>query len=181
MIKFKGFKGTGRLVKAIDDYDRRVLNVLLDEFERTAISITGRTKQLISRPYPEGAVDTGILKNSYTYQKREMPNGFRFRIGTNVHYAPPVEYGTRPHFPPLGDETKGLVFWALRHMRSRPGARPVFERPKGKDAELKRARSIAFLVARKISKVGTHPRPHLRPAFIEGKRALANRLGSIFR
>ena len=40
-----------------------------------------------------GSVDTGRLQNSITGQS----SGLIGTVGTNVHYASHVEYGTRPH------------------------------------------------------------------------------------
>lgn len=58
-----------------------------------------------------------------------------------------VEYGTRPHFPPI----QAIRKWI--------DVKPVLPRPmKGK---LPTKDQLAFLIARKISKVGTRPKPFL--------------------
>lgn len=58
-----------------------------------------------------------------------------------------VEYGTRPHFPPI----QAIRKWI--------DVKPILPRPmKGK---LPTKDQLAFLIARKISKVGTRPKPFL--------------------
>ena len=58
-----------------------------------------------------------------------------------------IEYGTRPHFPPI----QAIRKWI--------DVKPVLPRPiKGK---LPTRDKLAFLIARKISRVGTRPKPFL--------------------
>lgn len=58
-----------------------------------------------------------------------------------------IEYGTRPHFPPI----QAIRKWI--------DVKPVLPRPmKGK---LPTKDQLAFLIARKISRVGTRPKPFL--------------------
>jgi HK97 gp10 family phage protein len=80
--------------------------------------------------------DTGRLKNSITIDDTKT---LERRVGTNVKYAKPVEFGTRPHFPPV----ESLNPWARRH---------------GKNA---------WGVALKIAAVGTKPQPFMNPAIDE--------------
>lgn len=79
----------------------------------------------------ETPVDTGRLRASITHKVEP----FRAIVGTNVSYAPHVEFGTRPHFPPLA----ALQPWARRH-----GFPP--------------GRQGAFLVALAIARRGTRAR-----------------------
>ena len=79
--------------------------------------------------------------------------------------------GTRPHFPPLGNENTGLMRWVIRHMGAAKGKTPVFGKVKKTD-RVDKAKSIAFAIAKKIAKYGTPPKPFLRPAFIQAKQKL---------
>lgn len=56
-------------------------------------------------------VDTGRLRASITPQVRQRWTHIEGVVGSNVKYAPYVELGTRPHFPPPG----ALATWARRH------------------------------------------------------------------
>ena len=87
-------------------------------------------------------VDTGRLRQSIASEIQTT----KARIGSNLTYAPFVEFGTRPHFPPLA----AMQPWAVRHGF-----------PTGRQG--------AFLVARAISIHGTKPRPYLFPALEENK------------
>ena len=91
---------------------------------RSVILLEGEVKK-------ETPVDTGRLRSSVTHKVEP----FRALVGTNVHYAPHVEFGTRPHWPPLA----ALQPWARRH-----GFPP--------------GRQGAFLVARAIARRGTRAR-----------------------
>lgn len=59
-----------------------------------------------------------------------------------------VEYGTRPHFPPI----EAIKKWIK--------VKPILPRPL-KNGKLPTENQLAFLIARKISKVGTKPQPFL--------------------
>ena len=134
-----------------------------------------RAKKYLSRPYPQGAIDTDQLRSNITYVKVKDSENIVYRTGTNVEHAPYIEKGTKPHFPPLGDENEGLIRWVIRHMRARAGATPVFSGGKSKD-RLAIARQIALNIAWKIYHHGTPPKPFLRPAFTEAKRKLIHDL-----
>lgn len=56
----------------------------------------------------EAPKDTGRLTNSIG---TETPNDRVRSIGSNLDYAPHVEFGTKPHYPPLN----ALWKWAKRH------------------------------------------------------------------
>jgi len=68
-------------------------------------------------------------------------------IATPVKYGQPVEYGTRPHFPPV----KTIQFWV--------------EKKLGYTG--KQAKSVAFLIARAISRRGTQAREPFGRGFEE--------------
>lgn len=120
----------------------------LDELRRKLNS--GRVEGPIERFLDRGAifiqsraraaapVDTGRLRNSIAV---DSPDNRHREIGTNVDYAPYVEFGTRPHWPPVG----AVAPWARRH-----GMEP-------------------FMVARAISRSGTKAQPFMRPAATEGE------------
>lgn len=90
----------------------------------------------------EAPVDTGTLRSSIQTTFRK--NGMEAEIGSDKAYAPFIEFGTSPHFPP----PSALEAWAERH---------GFER------------GFAFAIAKKISEKGTRPQPFLIPAFEKEK------------
>jgi hypothetical protein len=72
------------------------------------------------------------------------------RVFDPVAYALPVELGSRPHFPPIPP----IALWVRRKLGI---------------SDEREARSVAFLIARKISRVGTKPRLFFKRGFEAGK------------
>jgi hypothetical protein len=72
------------------------------------------------------------------------------RVYDAVSYALPVELGSRPHFPPIAP----IALWVRRKLGI---------------SDEREARSVAFLIARKISRVGTKPRLFFKRGFEAGK------------
>lgn len=150
-------QGANEVLKELNNITEKNIQKLNNDIKNAAIYCMGEAKRNVSRPYPQGAVDTGQLMNSITIEERIGENQINYLIGTNVNYAPYVEYGTRPHFPPV----QALMEWVKRHAR---GSKSLF----GKDD----TRKVAYAIAFTISKRGTTPRPFLRPAFILAKNKL---------
>jgi len=86
----------------------------------------------------EDAYDTGALYDSIGVSI--SPKGLSVAVGSTSKYAPFVEFGTRPHFPPLDPIRKWCASRGLPE-------------------------SAAFPIAKKISERGTPARPFLYPAF----------------
>lgn len=88
-----------------------------------------------------GGVNTGRLRASITPEVRSGTDTVEGIVGSNVTYAPFVEFDTRPHWPPIA----ALRVWAERHHAN------------------------AFLVARAISRHGTIGKHYLQKAFDANK------------
>lgn len=113
------------LDEALRKLDPRMVDRPCRNFlERGSILVQNEARRL-------APVDTGQLRASI-----DRDVGAREAvIGTNEDYAPYVEKGTRPHFPPVG----AVAGWARRH-----GMEP-------------------YAVARAIARAGTRPQPFLEP------------------
>lgn len=98
-------------------------------------------------------VDEGLLRASITHQVADAGDEIVGQIGTNVSYAAAVEFGTKPHFPPIS----ALAGWVMRHKMA--------------DTEAE-ARSIAFLIARKHARQGTVAQPYLSPGLVAAKNGV---------
>ena len=91
---------------------------------------------------PSSISDTGFLLRSGTPPEWIEPN--MLQIEYNAPYAMYVEYGTGPHpVPP-----QVLIGWVRRKL----------------GIKSKKAASVAWAIANKISKQGTQPKPFLRTA-----------------
>lgn len=88
----------------------------------------------IKRLTPEGAGPIHLRDTIFPKMEVRGDSVWGF-VGTPAIYGEPVEFGTRPHFPPV----KAIQHWVEKKLRI-----------SGKDA-----RSVAFLIARAISRRGT--------------------------
>lgn len=95
-------------------------------------------------------VDTGRLRASITPEIRPHGNTVLGVVGSNLAYAPYVELGTRPHWPPPG----ALAVWARRHGVSE------------------------FLVRRAIGRRGTKAHKYLERALTENASRIVRLIGT---
>jgi hypothetical protein len=80
-------------------------------------------------------VASGLLAGGITHVEDVSDTGVIGTVFSSSPYAEAVELGTKPHFPPIAP----LVDWVIQKL----------------GVPEKDARGVAFLVARKISRVGT--------------------------
>ncbi len=97
----------------------------------------------------------GTLAKGFMRDVRGEPWGARAVVFNAVTYAQPVEYGSRPHFPPLAP----LVLWAQRKLQLGP----------------KDARRAAHAIARSIARRGTRPARMLTKALDQKRDAVIAR------
>lgn len=116
---------------------------LLNAMRSVTLEVQRRAKQ-------NAPVDTGRLRASIIPDVVTRGNVVRGIVGSNVVYAPFMEFGTKPHWPPLA----ALEVWARRHHTS------------------------AFVVARAIATRGIRARRFLRDAFDDVKGAIRGRIES---
>lgn len=105
----------------------------VDAMKQAALLVEGDAKRL-------APVDTGHLRASITSEVRvggSQGKDVIGVIGSNVKYAPYMELGTKPHFPPPA----ALAVWARRHGLN------------------------AFVVARSIAAKGLKARRYLQGSF----------------
>lgn len=96
-------------------------------------------------------VDTGQLKSSLIADVKVQSNVVMGVVGSNKSYAPYVELGTKPHFPPLA----ALEVWAKRHG------------------------TTAVAVAKGIAAHGTKPKRYLQNAFDSNLDAIKKLIGDV--
>jgi hypothetical protein len=115
------------------------LRALAPEFTKNAVNATALLIQSRAKANvtDNQTIDTGRLRSSIKIE--EYANGFARKVGSDLKYAPSIEYGSRPHFPPLAP----IREWCRRH-----GI------PESK----------AYPIALAISKRGTPAMPFLEPA-----------------
>ncbi len=92
---------------------------------------------------PVGA--TGKARQSIMAEVRS--DGMGGRVYSNLIYMPPLEFGTRPHFPPPA----ALAYWAQRKLRVSAADAP----------------GVGFAIARKIAARGTPAREMFKRALTD--------------
>ena len=115
-------------------------------------------------------VDTGKLKASILPEIRTMGETVQGVVGSNLQYAAAVEFGSRPHWPPV----MALAGWVHRKGlagkfsgRSAAGERSITEL------------YIAQMIVLKIAAKGTKAQPYLQPAFDKARPAIVRRIGEV--
>lgn len=110
--------------------------IAAQELERAAWESELLLEREVKELTPVGIGGGGGLKGSIAAREpKRLADGVIGVVGTPLNYAVPVELGTKPHFPPV----QPLADWARQKLGVDPGE----------------ARSVGFLIARKISKKGT--------------------------
>lgn len=117
---------------------------MVDGIRRAASLVTRDAKLIVP-------VDSGRLKSSITPDVRVKGKTVIGVVGSNKNYAPYVELGTKPHWPPLD----ALKVWAARHG------------------------TTAYVVARGIAKKGTKPYKYLQGAYDKNKDTIVKMIGKV--
>ena len=105
-------------------------------------------------------IASGSLMSSITEIVRRLTDQLIGEAGTNLTYAKYVHGGTRPHWPPPGP----IERWVA--LKARRGVMDV-----GRSIK-----SVAFLIARAISRYGTKAQPFLEYALNLNQRAMVDRV-----
>lgn len=130
--------------------ERRVKSLwgtdMLQGMRNVTMAVSREAK--INAPVDTGRLRASILPDVITPDEHRVVGV----VGSNVEYAPFMEFGTRPHWPPIA----ALQVWAERHGTS------------------------AFLVARAIAQRGLAPRRFLQNAFDRVKDQVGPIISGVF-
>lgn len=140
-----------KLIKNIKGWQTETRRRIIDELKVSGLVIEGDAKRRIDA---NGTTNLGRLKTSIG--RKTMNGGLTQVVGSGLKYAPHVEFGTRPHFPPLAP----IKAWAKRKLNNEKAAWPV---------------------AKKISEKGTKPQPFLFPAYEAERPKLIENLKRILK
>lgn len=135
-------------VRGLKELQRKTEQMVADLHGVPILNAMRDSTLLVQRKAKQNSpVDTGRLRASILPEIRSSENEVLGVVGSNVVYAPYMELGTRPHWPPIS----AVEVWASRHGMS------------------------AFLVARAIAQKGTKPRKFLERAFLDSEAAINRR------
>lgn len=139
-------RGQQELIHKINNVSSLAKKDVIEAMNNTVTHYQEQIREVMTHPIPDYApIDTGKLRDSFIVTNATETKPIA-RVGTDLvpHHAYDIEYGTRPHFPPITP----LVAWAKRkwHLSD------------------KDATGSAFGIARKIAQRGTPARPFFRMA-----------------
>lgn len=133
----------------------------MDEVERELMRIGLEVERHAANYLDDNKINVdGDLKKSLTHEVDRFLNLIRLKVGAGARHAPYVHFGTRPHWPPRAP----LVRWAKKKFGLT-------------DPDAKR---VGYLVARKISREGTEPKPFLDYAIGKVESRIAERVQTAF-
>jgi HK97 gp10 family phage protein len=133
--------GMQKLLKDLKVIEKNVIKAVDAGIWETAQDIRDDAVRNITN---NKSVFTGELRRSIDVKKQ----GDKVLVGALSEKVPIsrfVEYGTKPHFPPFGEDSP-LYAW----VKAKIGGN---------------VKQMTFMIARKISKVGTTGKPFLGPAY----------------
>jgi len=138
--------GDKELLKNIALLGRYFPEFLADANRETAENVKANAQRNLK---DIDAYDTGTLYNSVAVA--EARNGLIMAVGTAAAHGPFIEFGTRPHFPPVS----AIAAWCKRK------GIPI---------------TAAFPIARAIARRGLPERPWLYPALLAERPNYAQRI-----
>lgn len=130
-------RGQEALIKKIENISSLAKVDVIDAMNATGI----HTRNMLQEETKsQNAIATGKYRDSW---KLDMASNEKAetRVYTELkpHYAPDIEFGTRPHFPPVAP----LQEWAIKKLHVSQGE----------------SRRVGFAIARAIARRGTKARP----------------------
>jgi len=133
-------KGTEQVIRNLGKIKTQTFNRIVTacQFMQAKVVNDARAKA----PVHLTTLRQSILPGEITVTKNDV----MAKVVANVSYAAAVEFGARPHFPPVD----ALKDWAAKKLGDE---------------------NLAFVVARKISEKGTPPQPFLGPALLKNQAA----------
>jgi len=125
--------------------------MVMAELTRTLVGTSAMVQAQIVHKLPRGAT-SHLAQSVGMVGPIVTNNSAQTLIGSSLIYAAPVELGTKPHMPPIAP----LVDWVTAVLG--------IEEPE--------AKTVAFKIARKISKKGTKGNFAYRDAFEQSQAAV---------
>lgn len=167
VVEITGFE---ELLGDLDEFgrlDERVWFPVHDAISDAVQQVEGAAKDNLLK---NGSVAFGHLRASIGSEVQISRTAIEGVVGTNlgsgkVGYAQPVEFGTRPHWPPL----QPLIEWV--RVKQLAGSYSVKTRRRlgSRALQAQQDQALARAVQVKIARHGTQARPFFWPA-IEAKR-----------
>lgn len=185
-ISFK-VEGLDKMIAALDKMADKVEKQVVLEFNAAALNIQSNAKK-------NAPVNIGNLRNSIQLVASQENNVLTYTVGTNVSYAPYIEFGTGGKVSvPNGyadfamqfkgkkggkfmDMVKALAEWVKRKGIIGTYSVKTQRRTGNRDKNAKQDMSVAYAIAITILRNGLRPQPFLIPAFESEKGKLKTKI-----
>lgn len=138
-------KGTKQVIKNLDKIERRMFERIVEACQKVQARVVNDARS--QAPVFLTTLRQSILPGDISVSRSNV----EAKVVANVDYASFVEFGTRPHFPPVD----ALRDWAAKKLGDE---------------------NAAFLVARAIGQRGTPARPYLGPALLKNQTTFRNEI-----
>jgi len=138
MAKEVEIRGGQQVIKNLNKISERMFSRIVDACQRVQAQVVNDARA--AAPVYLTTLRQSILPGDINVSRTDV----QAKVTANVKYASYVEFGARPHWPPV-DALKG---WAAKKLGDE---------------------SLAFVVARAISRRGTPPQPYLGPALLKNQ------------
>lgn len=165
-------EGLDKVLERLDNLPNEVRKRAADIINQTALGIESEAKRNLTRR----AQDLGVARSSIRVAKRATPKdleaitsfGNQKTRNDGFSYVLAIEFGARPHFPPVKAVTgqkENLDFWVDRNVTVSSDSTPERE---------------ALLVARSIAQSGLRKRSPFRDAVRKRGRLFALSIRTLF-
>lgn len=137
IIEYK-IEGFDELIEKAEKLNGHIPGILKNLLDNCTKSVEAKAKDAVPH-------DSGVLRASITSLIDPSPLPVWGRVGPSKTYGAYVEFGTKPHWPPI----EPLKAWARRHHIS------------------------PYVLAAKIAKYGTPAQPYMAPSLEKSKDDIA--------
>jgi len=185
-------KGLNDVLTSFKEMDKKIQIAVKNEVNASALKIQSDAKRL-------APVNFGTLRNSIVLTEVSNQNGFVYSVGSNLLYAPYVEFGTGGKVTiPSGyedfaaqfkgktggkfvDMVNALAKWVASKGITGTYSTKTQRRKGSKATQNKENMSVAYAIAINILKKGLRPQPFLIPSFEQEKPNLINRIENVIK
>lgn len=173
--KFVHIKGLQEITRLLDgDLSEKVYFPIHDAMKQSGELLEDQIKQNLTE---NDSVVIGDLRGSVSSSEVQVTKEAIFievGAGRGLPYARAVEYGTKPHTPPLSITEPGQPLYKFVEIKRLAGLYSVKtgRRLGGKKRQVDENRQVARVIWAHIRKFGTRPHPYFMPAIEQTKERI---------
>ncbi len=166
VLQIEGLKKIIGLIGRVSNLDDRIYAPIWNAMAQSGELLEDQIKQNLT---DNDSVATGDLRASVSSSEVQVTEDAIFvevGAGRGLPYARAVEYGTKPHTPPLSITEPGQPLYEWVRIKQLAGIYSLRtgRRLGSKAKQIDENRQIARAILAKIRKFGTKPHPYFEPA-----------------